>query len=488
MQFADIRSENNTTEINNTVTKKLIMGITLTLILNPTIADNQRGLKLAQKPVNIAVLAGINQYDARSGLRSLSYALNDTNQLASTLRNQGYDVHILSNHQATKHHLLKTVRDTASLVADTDGTFIFAFSGHGFAGQETSGKRNNYLATHGTVLNQLHQSALSMQELISTVRQSKVKRTALFIDACRDQPGLSGSRSITQQSFVQQHSQGLNTLYSTEFSQISWESSKLKRGVFSYFLQQGLAGAAKRGDGVISFDSLKYYVQEKVPVWTLQHLKQLQTPYAEGASYGDLMLAPKRHQAQPIARPSRPQQPVQQPTIPRPNNTPRVNQPPVHQPITSGQYSDTGRGIIQDTKNRLMWKKCSEGQKGKNCSGTATPYTWSDAQQLRGSSFAGYNDWRLPTRTELLSLVLCSNGVIQKGASDTCKGNDKKGGSYKKPTINPVFYNTVGGPSSNGHLYAHRSGNDTGVSFKNGNEQPIKLGSKMHIRLVRDTK
>ena len=484
MDFSNIRSVNNTTEINRTVTKKLIMGITLTLILSPLMAENQRGLKLAQKPVNIAVLAGINQYDRRSGLNPLSYALNDTYQLASTLKKQGYDVHILSNHQATKHHLLKTVRNTASLVADTDGTFIFAFSGHGFAGQDAANRRNNYLATHGTVINQLHQSALSMQELVSTVRQSKVKRAALFIDACRDQPGLSGSRSINQQSFVQQNSQGLNILYSTKFSQISWESSKLSRGVFSYFLQKGLAGAAKRSDGAISFDSLKYYVQREVPVWTLRELKQPQRPYAAGESYGDLMLAPAPLKNDTLilvesgASDSRP--PLLQP--------PAASLAAPSKPAQNEHYTDLGNGVIRDKKNRLMWKKCSEGQTGNNCSGTTASYTWSDAQQLRGSSFAGYNDWRLPTRTELLSLVSCSNGVTQKKALDTCKGNEK-GGSYKKPTINPVFSNTSGGPlSSNSHLYAHRSGNDTGVSFKNGNEQSIKLGGKMHVRLVRDEK
>jgi len=70
-----------------------------------------------------------------------------------------------------------------------------------------------------------------------------------------------------------------------------------------------------------------------------------------------------------------------------------------------GQYIDHGDGTVTDTKTGLMWKKCSEGQTGDDCSGEAKIYTWHDAmQKFKQVSFAGYSDWRMPTIEELRTI------------------------------------------------------------------------------------
>jgi hypothetical protein len=81
------------------------------------------------------------------------------------------------------------------------------------------------------------------------------------------------------------------------------------------------------------------------------------------------------------------------------------------------RYTDHGNGTITDTATGLMWKKCSEGLSGSDCStGSATTYTWQDALALNGSSFAGKSDWRLPNIKELSSLAAlnCYNPSINK--------------------------------------------------------------------------
>ena len=76
-----------------------------------------------------------------------------------------------------------------------------------------------------------------------------------------------------------------------------------------------------------------------------------------------------------------------------------------------GRYTDHGDGTVTDKITKLMWKQCSEGQSGTDCSGgTATTKTWQVALQVPANintqgGFAGYSDWRLPNIKELKSLV-----------------------------------------------------------------------------------
>ena len=74
-------------------------------------------------------------------------------------------------------------------------------------------------------------------------------------------------------------------------------------------------------------------------------------------------------------------------------------------------YVDHGDGTVTDTRTGLMWKQCLEGQSGADCEGTAGLFNWDDAMKTpqtvnQHGGFAGYNDWRLPTKKELESLVM----------------------------------------------------------------------------------
>ncbi len=79
------------------------------------------------------------------------------------------------------------------------------------------------------------------------------------------------------------------------------------------------------------------------------------------------------------------------------------------------RYVNLGNGIVRDTKTELLWKQCSEGQTGASCTGTASTMNWQTALlTASNSSFAGFNDWRLPNVKELQSLVEtgCSGPAI----------------------------------------------------------------------------
>ena len=62
-----------------------------------------------------------------------------------------------------------------------------------------------------------------------------------------------------------------------------------------------------------------------------------------------------------------------------------------------GRYRINGDGTVTDTSTKLMWKQAPEAGK----------YHWDEAMATFGKnvSFAGYNDWRMPTIDELKSLI-----------------------------------------------------------------------------------
>ena len=68
-----------------------------------------------------------------------------------------------------------------------------------------------------------------------------------------------------------------------------------------------------------------------------------------------------------------------------------------------------GEFVVTDLYTGLMWKKCSQGQSGADCStdtDTNTDERWSWALlRAREENYAGFDDWRLPNRHELFSLV-----------------------------------------------------------------------------------
>lgn len=77
---------------------------------------------------------------------------------------------------------------------------------------------------------------------------------------------------------------------------------------------------------------------------------------------------------------------------------------PLTQDLTNGI---TGNDlVVNDKTTSLIWQGCAAGLNGVSCAGTSEPKTWQEAKDYcEQLNFAGSTGWRLPTISELVSIV-----------------------------------------------------------------------------------
>jgi len=135
--------------------------------------------------------------------------------------------------------------------------------------------------------------------------------------------------------------------------------------------------------------------------------------------------------------------------------------------LIDGRYLDKGDGTVTDQQTGLQWMRCSLGQTwdGQSCQGDADTYTWDQAMKAAKSfSYAGYDDWRLPTIDELKS-------IVEKN---------------KRPAINhQAFPNTVRAWFWSSSPHAYGSGSAWSVYFYGGYVDGSYKSNGFHVRLVR---
>ncbi|MBK7001892.1 MAG: DUF1566 domain-containing protein [Rhodoferax sp.] len=74
----------------------------------------------------------------------------------------------------------------------------------------------------------------------------------------------------------------------------------------------------------------------------------------------------------------------------------------------TGALQPNANGTVFDPKTGLTWMRCAMGQTwdGSTCIGTASTYTFDQANALTGTvPFAGQSDWRMPNIRELQTIV-----------------------------------------------------------------------------------
>ncbi len=268
--------------------------------------EGRKGIRIKETKGNAgkrwAICIGINDYEDNS-IIDLKKARNDAIELGKVLKEYGqFDrVYVMTddlNPRGEDYPKLMNIRrkmDFLKGFIDAEDLVLFSFSGHGIANSEGEG----YLVTADSYREDFQGSSLKVKEIIEWLKEVKVKKSLLLLDACREkfQEGKAiNLNGLKAERFLQAEVGAV--FYSTKSGWFSYEEKEGDFGVFTRYVIDGLKGGADstqiagNGDGIVTFLELASFVEEGVSNWALNKGKK-QRPYIGifGEKYGDLALS-----------------------------------------------------------------------------------------------------------------------------------------------------------------------------------------------------
>jgi hypothetical protein len=248
-----------------------------------------------------AVVIGINDYPQ---LPKLKYAVNDAREFHRFLieknRVPAGNITLLLNDQATLKNLRSTLGTRLKNAAGLDDMVIIFFAGHGATERDATSADGDglekYLLPWETDPADLYSTAMPMREIAHIFGRIRSDRLIFIADSCYS--GASGGRTISvtgtraniTDGFLERISGGRGKVIITASAanEVSVEKDELRHGVFTYYLLEGLRGAADMDrDGTITVEEAYRYVSEKVPRATGQE----QHPVKKGSVEGSLVMS-----------------------------------------------------------------------------------------------------------------------------------------------------------------------------------------------------
>jgi uncharacterized caspase-like protein len=182
-----------------------------------------------------------------------------------------------------------TLREVKSLLGtqlvgkanDSKDTVILYFAGHGMRDRVTGSLDpdglSKYFLPYDANRNDLYSSALEMDEVTSVLRRLTPDRVVVLFDSCFSgavggrspfDPKAAGERAPISGEFLDRMAhvgKGRVVLTASGPDESAQESADFSHGVFTYYLLEGLHGAADlNGDGDIDVHEAYAYISEKV--------------------------------------------------------------------------------------------------------------------------------------------------------------------------------------------------------------------------------
>lgn len=250
------------------------------------------------KGENYALIIAVGKY-LDAGINSLKYAENDaralykilTDPLTGIFKNQ--NVTILVNEEATEKNIKFKFDDIIMQAQNPEDMLLVFYAGHGFTYPDGT---DTYWLTYDTILgdkngSRIRSTAFSNLALATKISDIKANQMVFFIDACYSSGMTDTPTSIRRLDSYMATNKNYIIVTSSQADQRSIESPKLKHGIFSHFLVEGLGGKAdSNADGWIDIEELWPFIKDSV-AGHARLMGENQIPVRSGSSSGKMILS-----------------------------------------------------------------------------------------------------------------------------------------------------------------------------------------------------
>ncbi len=222
-----------------------------------------------------ALVIGISNYDDVN-IKDLSFAHKDAMAFASYLTSKSggsvsnENIKVLTNEQATISNVYAAKREIENKIQSGD-LFYFYFSGHGDV--EGGLYKLGFLLCYDTPFKNYYTNAVRIEDInmmANTLSIEKDAKVVVITDACHSGKlvGSDNRGTMLASEQLQKAEKNEVRLASCEADQLSQEGTAWGggRGVFSYYLINGMLGQADADDkdGIVTIMELEAFVKNKV--------------------------------------------------------------------------------------------------------------------------------------------------------------------------------------------------------------------------------
>jgi len=236
---------------------------------NPIMSSERSDMK--------ALIVGVSDYEpAGPGGPDLNYCDDDADDMKTVLLDGGWsqsDITVLKNSQATESNIKSNLNNIATGTT-SNSISLFFFSGHG---KEIGG--NEAVCPHDIISNSLYDYELN------DILDDFNGKVICIIDSCHS-GGMGpdgGNETVNVTLFIEKFIETLAAgnenrviLMACAADEYSFEDPNLKNGVFTYFVVEGLEGAAdSNSDGKITAEETFDYAEPRTVSHTPQQHPQI---------------------------------------------------------------------------------------------------------------------------------------------------------------------------------------------------------------------
>jgi WD40 repeat protein len=250
------------------------------------VAGGKSGLRLH------LLVIGVNVY--QNPKYNLNYAVADATAVKTQIEKQtrsiftGINARFILNSEANKSSIVSAFKSMSESAGPRD-VFVFYYAGHGVMTSEA--KPEFFLVPHDVTQlygadDTLRQKGLSSAELLELSKTMPAQKQLFILDACQSAGALTtvAMRGAAEEKAIAQlaRSTGTHWLTASGSEQFATEFQQLGHGAFTYVLLDALSGKADTGDGRVTVNELKAYLEAQVPEVTQKYKGTPQFP----SSYG----------------------------------------------------------------------------------------------------------------------------------------------------------------------------------------------------------